>query len=124
METTMNPGGAISRGEIKKMVEEILTEKVVPERLREDVVQRGEFRLLLWMGAFAMTAILGGFVFLYTGITDLRVTMEKEHANLRVTMEKEHANLRVTMEKGHASLRADIKSLDERLGRIETILSK
>ena len=113
METTMNPGGAISRGEIKKMVEEILTEKVVPERLREDVVQRGEFRLLLWMGAFAMTTILGGFVFLHTGITDLRVMMEKGHADLRVTMEKEHA-----------SLRADIKSLDERLARVETISDK
>ena len=94
METTMhtmNPDTAISRAE------------TAPER-QANAVSRGEFRLLLWMNAFALTAILGGMTVLYTGITDLRVAMESQRADI----------LNV--------VRSEIGDLRERVVRIETRL--
>ena len=89
METTMhamNPDTAIPGAETAPT-------KTVPEP-QADVVRRGEFRLLLWMNAFALTAILGGMTVLYTGITDLRVAMEAQRADLLDVMHSEFADLR------------------------------
>ena len=131
METTMhtmNPDTAMSRAEVAPA-------ETAPER-QADVVQRGEFRLLLWMGAFALTAILGGMTVLYTGITDLRVAMEAQRAELLTAMEVQRADildivrseinglrgeiggLRVEI----ADLRGEIADLRERVVRIETRL--
>ena len=111
MEMTMNPDpeNAIPRKEFEKMAEKPRTANAVPERQSDDVVRRGEFRLLLWIGAFALTTILGGFTFLYTAITDLRVEMERQMAGLRVEMEQQHAGLRVEMEQQHAGLRVEME---------------
>ena len=124
METTMhtmNPDTAMSRTEVAPA-------ETAPER-QADVVRRGEFRLLLWMGAFALTAILGGMTVLYTGITDLRVAMEAQRAELLTAMEVQRADILdvVRREIGSlrgeiADLRSEIADLRERVVRIETRL--
>lgn len=99
METTMhtmNPDTAISRAETAPA-------ETALER-QANTVSRGEFRLLLWMNAFALTAILGGMTVLYTGITDLRVAMESQRADI--------VNV----------VRSEIGDLRERVVRIETRL--
>jgi len=99
METTMhtmNPDTAMSRAEAAPA-------ETAPER-RADVVSRGEFRLLLWMGAFALTAILGGMTVLYTGITDLRVAMEAQRAELLTAMEAQRSELLTAMEAQRSEL--------------------
>ena len=140
MEAAMNYEDMITRDEFEKRIKELRTEKTAPARQREDVVQRGEFRLLLWIGAFALTIISGGAVFFYDGLTELRVAMERQYAGLRVTMEEQHADIRATMEEQHADIRAtmeeqhadiraeiadvreDIAGLGERMARVETRL--
>ena len=99
METTMhamNPDTAIPGAETAPT-------KTVPEP-QADVVRRGEFRLLLWMNAFALTAILGGMTVLYTGITDLRVAMEAQRAELLTAMEAQRAELLTAMEAQRSEL--------------------
>ena len=110
----------------------------------DDVVRWGEFQLALWMGAFTLTAILGGFTFLYTAVTDLRVAMETQHAairddlrsemqamhtDIRAEMQAEHAEIRAEMQAEHAEIRAETDTLRdavidvrERVIRIETHL--
>ena len=113
MEAAMNYEDMITRDEFEKRIKELRTEKTAPARQREDVVQRGEFRLLLWIGAFALTIISGGAVFFYDGLTELRVAMERQYAGLRVTMEEQHADIRATMEEQHAGLRAGLRATME-----------
>ena len=116
MEVTMNPENATTRKETGKTATEPGAVNTIPEHRHEDMVYRGEFRLLLGVGTFALAAILGGFAFFYAQFTDfrsamdmqfadLRVAMEKEHAAIRLTMEKEHAGIRLMMEKEHADIR-------------------
>ena len=124
METTMhtmNPDTATSRAEVAPA-------ETAPER-QADVVQRGEFRLLLWMGAFVLTAILGGMTVLYTGITDLRVAMEAQRAELLAAMQVQRADILdvVRSEIGGmrgeiGGVRGEIADLRERVVRIETRL--
>ena len=111
---TMNPDTAISRAEVAPA-------ETAPER-QADVVSRGEFRLLLWMGAFALTAILGGMTVLYTGITDLRVAMEAQRAELLTAMEVQRADMLDVMRSEFASVRGEIADLRERVTKIETRL--
>ena len=133
---TMNPDTAMSRAEAAPA-------ETAPER-QADVVSRGEFRLLLWIGAFALTAILGGMTVLYTGITDLRVAMEAQRAELLTAMEAQRSELLTAMEAQRADildvvrseigglrveiggeiggLRGEIADLRERVARIETRL--
>ena len=139
METTMNtiipetlpgdearPAGAAPRAKDR-----------TPGRLPDDAVRWREFQLALWVGAFSLTAVLGGFVFLHTAITDLRVAMETQHAEMRVEMEAQHAAIRdelrsemetqhaairSEMETQHAETRTEIINLRERVVRIETRL--
>lgn len=117
METTMNtmtpetlPGNEARPADAVPRAKER-----TPHRLPDDAVRWREFQLVLWVGAFSLTAILGGFVFLHTAITDLRVAMETQFADIRV-------ELRSEMETGHAEIRAEIVNLRERVVRIETRL--
>ena len=106
METTMrtmNPDTAMSRTEVAPA-------ETAPER-QADVVQRGEFRLLLWMGAFALTAILGGMTVLYTGMTDLRVAMEAQRAELLTAMEVQRADILDIVRSEITGLRGEITGL-------------
>ena len=73
----------------------------------DDVVRWGEFQLALWMGAFALTAMLGGFTFLYTAITDMRDELQAEIGTLRGEID---------------SLRDEVIEIRERVIRIETRL--
>ena len=113
METTMhamNPDTAIPGAETAPT-------KTVPEP-QADVVRRGEFRLLLWMNAFALTAILGGMTVLYTGITDLRVAMEAQRAEILGVVRSENADLRERI----ARVETRLDSIETRLNSIETRL--
>ena len=97
METTMkvmNPDTNITGSRSEQATKTPRPADTAPVLPSDDFVRRGEFRLLLWMGAFALTAVLGGMTFLYTAILDLRVAMAEEHAALRVFMAEEHAGLR------------------------------
>ncbi|MCY4361782.1 MAG: hypothetical protein OXE42_06325 [Gammaproteobacteria bacterium] len=80
----------------------------------DDVVRWGEFQLALWMGAFTLTAILGGFTFLYTAVTDLRVAMETQHAairdDLRSEMQAMHTDIRAEMQAMHTDIRAEMQA--------------
>ena len=128
METTMNtmtpetlPGDEARPADAAPRAKER-----TPQRLPDDAVRWREFQLALWVGAFSLTAILGGLVFLHTAITDLRVAMETQFANIRVEMEAQHValrdELRSEMETGHAEIRAETVNLRERVVRIETRL--
>ena len=106
---TMNPDTAISRAE------------TAPAR-QADAVSRGEFRLLLWMNAFALTAILGGMTVLYTEITDLRVAMETQRAEILDVVRSEVSGVRSEIGAEIGGLRGEIADLRERVARIETRL--
>ena len=141
METTMkvmNPDTNVTGTRSEQATKTPRPADTAPVLPSDDFVRRAEFRLLLWMGAFALTAVLGGMTFLYTAILDLRVAMAEEHAALRVFMAEEHAalradleaqikELRADMEAEHAvirsdisNLRAEVVNLRERVIRIET----
>ena len=127
MEMTMKPDDLVTREEFNKVIKELRAEKNVSGHQRDDVVRRSEFQLLLWMGAFALTAMLGGFTFLYTELADLRVTMKEEHAELRTEfiteINKVNGALRADISSEISSLRADIAALSERTARVETFLA-
>ena len=107
---TMNPDTAISRAETAPA-------ETVSER-RADVVSRGEFRLLLWMNAFALTAILGGMTVLYTEITDLRVAMEAQRSDILDVVRSENADLRERI----ARVETRLDGVETRLDGVETRL--
>ena len=111
---TMNPDTAISRAEMTPA-------ETAPER-QADAMSRGEFRLLLWMNAFALTAILGGMTVLYTGITDLRVAMEAQRAEILDVVRSEISGVRSEIGAEIGGLRGEIADLRERVARIETRL--
>ena len=115
MDMTMNSEDAIARKETKETIEKPRSENAPAERWSEDFVRRGEFRLALWTGAFVLTAILGGFTFLYTELTNLRITMEQQHTGLRV----EISDLRAEV----IGLRAEVAVLHERVVRIESSMA-
>lgn len=137
MEMTMNPEDVVTRKEFEKVVKELRTEKAVPEHLRDDVVRRGEFQLLLWMGAFVLTSVLGGFTFLYLELADLRVAMGDRHADLLeriVRLEEGQVQLKeglVQLKEGQVQLKEELVQLkeelvqlEERVTQVETLLSK
>ena len=102
----------------------------------DDVVRRGEFRLALWTGAFALTAILGGFAFMYQAImnlqgaiadvqvavSDLRVEMEIQHNEIRNDLRAEMEAQLGVVRADIADLRESVHELSERVIRIETRL--
>ena len=70
----------------------------------ENFVHKDEFRLFKWIGGLALASILGGFGFLYQGLADLRVAVERQHGELRSDMDRQFADVR------------------ERLVRVETLV--
>ena len=70
----------------------------------ENFVHKDEFRLFKWIGGLALASILGGFGFLYQGLADLRVAVDRQHGELRSDIDRQFADVR------------------ERLVRVETLV--
>ena len=80
----------------------------------DDVVRWSEFRLALWIGGLALTAILGSQGFLYSAIMDLQRDMYTQFSEL---------NGRVHELSGRVhELSGRVHELSERVARIETRL--
>ncbi len=106
----------------------------------EDVVRRGEFRLLLSMQAVLLTLILAGGGFFYnqlTGLhvqladirvaveqqrTDFSVALEQQQTEFQVALKEQHISILTEMRKMESAIRADIADLSERVTRIATRL--
>ena len=113
-----------------------------------EVVTQNEFRLVKWLGTFALAAVLGGLGFLYQQsyqqFAEVRIEMRDLHATvlqeihaqvggLRKDMQAEHAALRAEhdamraehdgMRAEHDSIRQAIGSVRERVVRVETLLT-
>lgn len=97
-----------------------------------DFVRKDEFRLFKWFGTFAFATVLGGFGLLYEQTSDLRVSMERLHADLLREIHARHTSLRDEMNAGFTSLRedmhaqftgvrSDIAGVRERVVRLETL---
>ena len=104
-----------------------------------DFVRQDEFRLFKWLGSFAIAAVLGGFGLLYEQTSDLRVAMERLHADalreiqaqtasiredmhaLREDMHAQHTATREEMHAQHAAIRSEIAHVRERVVRLETL---
>lgn len=122
--------------------EEALRDEGAPPA-HKDYVRQEEFRLFKWLGAFALAAVLGGFGLLYEQTSDLRVAMERLHADLSQEMHALHADLskemhalhtdlsqemhaqhastREDMHAQHAAIRSEIAGVRERVVRLETV---
>ena len=106
----------------------------------DDVVRWAEFRLALWMGGFALTAILSGQGFLYSAILslkddigylgaemqrlngELRVDMQTQTDDLRLDMQTQFGKLRVEMQELRVEMQTQFAEQRERTVRIETHL--
>ena len=99
-----------------------------------EVVTQNEFRLVKWLGTFALAAVLGGLGFLYQQsyqqFAEVRIEMRDLHATvlqelhaqiggLRKDMQAEHDGMRAE----HDSIRQAIGSVRERVVRVETLLT-
>lgn len=96
--------------------------------LQFEVVTQNEFRLFKWMGAFALTAVIGGFGFLHQqldrGFEEIRVEMKGLHTQV-VELRQEVSGLRQEvggLRQEVGELRQDVGDLRERVVRIETVL--
>ena len=88
----------------------------------DDVVRWREFRLALWIGGFALAAILGGQGFLYTAIMGLQGEMHAQIGGLRIEVNTQINDLRTDMQAQFAYVHERIHELSERVARIETRL--
>ena len=88
----------------------------------DDLVRWREFRLALWIGGFALAAILGGQGFLYSAIMGLQGEMHTQIGGLRTEMNTQINNLRADMQAQFADMQAQFAHLSERVARIETRL--
>ena len=75
----------------------------------EKFVHKDEFRLFKWIGGLALASILGGFGFLYQGLADLRVAVERQHGELRSDMNRQYGELRSEMERQNGELRSEME---------------
>ena len=96
IETAMNnlpPDPAIPAGDARQ---ESATSH--PERRScrpgDDLVRWCELRLALWIGGFALAAILGGQGFLYSAIMGLQGEMHTQVGDLRTDMQTQFTDLR------------------------------
>ena len=81
----------------------------------EKFVHKDEFRLFKWIGGLALASILGGFGFLYQGLADLRVAVERQHGELRSEMERQYGELRSEMERQNGELRSEMERQNDEL---------
>lgn len=86
-----------------------------------DFVRKDEFRLFKWLGTFALATVLGGFGLLYEQTSDLRVSMERLHADLSQEIHAQHTSLREDMHAQFAAIRSEIAGVRERVVRLETM---
>lgn len=75
-----------------------------------DGVRQDEFRLFKWLGSCALVAVLGGFGLLYEQTSDLRVAMERLHAE---TLRELHRQ--------SAAIQNEIAGVREGVVRLETL---
>ena len=81
-------------------------------RSGDDVVRWAEFRLALWIGGFALAAILGSQGFLYSAIIDLK----GEIGDSRVDTQAQIGSLRADMQTQFGELRERIVRIEIHLG--------
>ena len=86
-----------------------------------DFVRQDEFRLFKWLGSFALVAILGGFGLLYEQTSDLRVAIERLHADWLREMHAQTASIRADMHEQHTAIRSEITRVRERAVRLEAL---
>ena len=84
----------------------------------DDLVRWREFRLALWIGGFALAAILGGQGFLYSAIMGLQGEMHTQIGDLRADMQAQFGDMQTQF----TDLRERFHELSERVARIETRL--
>ncbi|MDE0157461.1 MAG: hypothetical protein OXS28_17890 [Gammaproteobacteria bacterium] len=142
METTMNnlpPDTAIPAEDARQESPASQPERRAG-RPDDDLVRWREFRLALWIGGFALAAILGGQGFLYSAIMGLQGEMHAQIGGLRIEVNTQIDGLRTEMNTKIDDLRADMQAqfayvhervdelserihvLSERVARIETRL--
>ena len=87
-----------------------------------EVVTQNEFRLVKWLGTFALAAVLGGLGFLYQQsyqqFAEVRIEMRDLHASVLQELYAQNAAMRAE----HDSIRQAIGSVRERVVRVETLL--
>ena len=88
----------------------------------DDLVRWREFRLALWIGGFALAAILAGQGFLYSAIMGLQGEMHAQIGGLRTEMNTQINDLSADMQTQFTDLRERFHELSERVARIETRL--
>lgn len=116
---TMNPETNIPDDKGKQASAAVtLAKEMVRPRPGDDVVRWGEFRLALWIGGFALAAILGGQAFLYSAIMGL----QGDIGGVRTDMHTQVGSLRADMHTQFTEVRESIHELSERVARIETRL--
>ena len=84
----------------------------------DDLVRWREFRLALWIGGFALAAILAGQGFLYSAIMGLQGEMHTQIGDLRADMQAQFGDMQTQF----TDLRERFHELSERVARIETRL--
>ena len=98
-----------------------------------EVVTQNEFRLVKWLGTFALAAVLGGLGFLYQQsyqqFAEVRIEMRDLHATVLQELFAQIGGLRKDIQAEHAAMRAEhdgireaIGSVRERVVRVETLL--
>ena len=89
---------------------------------RFEVVTQNEFRLVKWLGTFALAAVLGGLGFLYQQsyqqFAEVRIEMRDLHATVLQELYAQNAAMRAE----HDSIRQAIGAVRERVVRVETLL--
>ena len=120
METTTNnihPDSAVPAGEAQQPNDASRSAHRYG-RPDDDVVRRSEFKLALWVGGFALAAILSGQGFLYAAIMDLQGGMQTQIGGMQTQINE----LRKDMQTQFADLRERVHELSERVARVETRL--
>ena len=87
-----------------------------------EVVTQNEFRLVKWLGTFALAAVLGGLGFLYQQSYQQFAEVRIEMRDLHATVLRELYAQNAAMREEYASIREAIGSLRERVVRVETLL--
>lgn len=112
---------ALAPGDAEPLAEPSIPEDVVARPASDDFVRQGKFRLFKWLGTFALATVFGGFALLYEQTSDVRVAMERLHAEVLREMHVLHESIREDMHAQHAAIRSEIAKVSERLVRIETL---
>ena len=123
MAMTANPTAPITRADFDAVVEPLVTrvsalEDSVGRGAEANLVTVGEFRLFKWLGTFALAPVVGGFGLLYEQVSDVRIGMERLHAELL----REMSGLKDEMQSEFTSVREEISAVRERVVRVETLL--